>query len=72
MVKELRELCEKYGIDIEFSALYVKISKYEDDKVFRQIYSYLDMDYTGLGIYDIVNLFLEKYYLEINKINGGN
>lgn len=71
MVRELRDLCEQYGIDIEFSKLYIKISKYKDDKVFRQIYSYEEMDYTGLKLYDLVNLFLEKYYLEINKINGG-
>lgn len=72
MVKELIELCEQYCIDIEFSKLYVKISKYEDDKVFRQIYSYEEMNYTGLSIYDMVNIFLEKYYIEINKLNGGN
>lgn len=63
----VRALCEKYDIDITFSKLGVKISKYEDGQVFRQMYSYIEMDFTGLNIYDLVDIFLEKYYLQINQ-----
>ena len=63
----VRALCEKYDIDITFSKLGVKISKYEDGKVFRQIYSYIEMDFADLDIYDIIDDFLEKYCLQINQ-----
>lgn len=65
----VRALCEKYDIDITFSKLGIKITKYEDGKVFRQIYPYIEMDFADLNIYDLVDIFLEKYCLQINQNN---
>lgn len=65
----VRKICEDYDIEITFSKLGIMITKYEDGKVFRQIYSYIEMNYADLDIYDIVDIFLENYDLQLSKNN---
>lgn len=63
----LRKLCEEYDIDITFTKLGIKITKYEDGQVFRQIYPYIEIECADLDIYDIIDNFLENYSLQLKQ-----